>query len=1185
MDSDDEDLDSGGEDQSRALDLAHVSNVQAGPTVLPSHIASAVSLATRSSCLAIRVGTFIGSYGFDAARVTTLSSLELGRSILEGILARAGKEMLSRSQSDLSRADAETVIERSLENLHRAMSQVVFWTSTGFHVTSTTFSIFSDISQLLLTSLDQFFGSTDSSRAIASIITLIRREFQNPVTGADGQQVGVVDLVMGLCALAYLQRKCWRLEEEESRRLGHEEIIWDVVVLNDGERIDVHEDSLYGVHKGTYQDPRPNILISTPGPTPSPSILATLQRHSSQDSSDEDDDESPETRLRSQIMQTLPADAKVSISTKTLTEKTITVDFQGTESPVLSPPPGVEIVEREFLPTSSQPGDLVQRQPALSPDVPTQRVVYKVSRTKTRSTNCHGHVASEDYAASVVESVDSDDDGDNGKASPIMSPPPLPPRFPIHAMNSSQLPRRVSSSGGSPQAATAPRTTGIRKPSMPEMKRPTTPRPAPGRNSPPPHKSSPENVPNQKRQRTPLAPLPAKQPRLENARPSPSTLAKPLPKAKTDLVSEKPKDKKTGIRQALKRAPVSNLSNLWHKDPASSGSSSSVGKEKKTSRLPPPPPEKPFQRPPIPAFRTTPSRATGPTKASNQREKPPGLDPATIPRSSSRASYISVHESRRDSIVSQTDTFSVHSVDMGPPASPMYPRRRPSSSFLRQTPSRDLENDVHASPRSIRTRRGMHRGHTPSLSLYSIATSGSQASLVLSSMHPKSAYTDSEAIDTLRRAGTLDGIFPSFHLLRNVTRFMRFSSASYGSRFLNVMGISAAMPPLKSKSLENTHLEIRAFAHHTEIQAESVLLASFVDTQGGSDTTGSTGTGVPLVHYISLDHESKAVVLACRGTLGFEDVLADLACDYDDLHWRGRAYQVHKGVHASARRLLYGADGRILYTLKEALDEFQDYGLVLCGHSLGGAVTALLGTMLAEPSPTGTGFVTSAEPHRRLLTSGAYDPQGENNPAHICLPAGRPLHVYAYGPPGTMSPSLRKATRGLITSTIHGNDLVPFLSLGVLHDFQAVALAFKNDGHDARVELKHQIRQAFQTGIADRWYQGGSSGDRSPGADGESPWSLAALTSLRAGMTNPKLLPPGEVFVVESSKVLRRDAFLLAEEENFGRPAQRVVFKYVRDVEARFREARFGTSMLMDHSPAKYEAALGKLRLGVADVR
>ncbi|EQB53863.1 lipase [Colletotrichum gloeosporioides Cg-14] len=382
------------------------------------------------------------------------------------------------------------------------------------------------------------------------------------------------------------------------------------------------------------------------------------------------------------------------------------------------------------------------------------------------------------------------------------------------------------------------------------------------------------------------------------------------------------------------------------------------------------------------------------------------------------------------------------------------------------------------------------------------------------------------------------------------------------------------MPILRA--LDDTHHEIRSFAHHTESEAASILLASFVDPQGGSDTTGSTGTGVPLVHYISLDHESKAVVLACRGTLGFEDVLADMACDYDNLYWRGKSYKVHKGIHASARRLLYGGDGRVLYTLKEALDEFSDYGLVLCGHSLGGGVTALLGTMLAEPSATGTGFVTSSEPHRRLLGDGRFL---ETDTTHVCLPSGRPIHVYAYGPPGTMSPSLRKATRGLVTSVVHGSDLVPFLSLGVLHDFQAVALAFKSDNHEAKGEVRQRIWQAFQSGLADKWYTNSS---RSSSAE-EDKWSVSALTTLRSNMMSLKLLPPGEVFLVESTRVLRRDAFLLSDEEDIGRPAQRIVLKYVRDVESRFREVRFGTSMLIDHSPAKYEEALNKLRFGVVE--
>ena len=83
-------------------------------------------------------------------------------------------------------------------------------------------------------------------------------------------------------------------------------------------------------------------------------------------------------------------------------------------------------------------------------------------------------------------------------------------------------------------------------------------------------------------------------------------------------------------------------------------------------------------------------------------------------------------------------------------------------------------------------------------------------------------------------------------------------------------------------------------------------------------------------------------------------------------------------------------------------------------------------------------------------------------------------------------------------------------------------------------------------------------------------------------MKGKKLLPPGEVFTLETQRVLRRDAFLLLDEEHIGRPAQRIVLKYVKDVEGRFGEVRFGASMLTDHSPAKYEDALNKLRVGVS---
>ncbi len=93
---------------------------------------------------------------------------------------------------------------------------------------------------------------------------------------------------------------------------------------------------------------------------------------------------------------------------------------------------------------------------------------------------------------------------------------------------------------------------------------------------------------------------------------------------------------------------------------------------------------------------------------------------------------------------------------------------------------------------------------------------------------------------------------------------------------------------------------------------------------------------------------------------------------------------------------------------------------------------------------------------------------------------------------------------------------------------------------------------------------------------------MQTLSALRAGMQSEKLIPPGEVFCVETQRVLRREAFLLADEERIGRPAKRIVLRHVKDVGARFGELRFGASMLVDHSPAKYEEALRKLWLGVA---
>lgn len=1124
---------------------------QPGPTILPARLAQAVSLATRSTCLAIRASSIIGTYSLGAARFTTLSSLELARGVLEGILTRAGRDVaLLRPQQQqsitIAAADAETVLERSLETLHYAVSSIVFWTSAGFQLTGTTMYAASELSQLLLCSLDQLFGSTDSSRAMASIITLVRREFNNPATGHSGDKVGVVDLILATSALAYLQQRCRKAIELERRKQGAEEIVWDVVVLDDGERVDVQGEDAVA--------PLASIMADGQGsPTSSnddnESLGSFVSHHTNRQR--DDDDEQVFARLKRDISSSLPPGTTVAISNSVSTVQTITVDIDGSQPMILPTPAGAEIVEtRRNDNTGLQPWHSHDRGSDSS-----YRVVYRLQRNKVRTTSFQHHDDSSEPQVVELNPGGSGapdlDETDKDDSITSYNVPKIPTSQPPASHSTPTLGSVSTRQGGDKKPE--PRrsqTSTVHGPKSPILPSPTTP-----------SAKKPEPTANQKKPRTPLSKIPSSV-NIAKPKESLSTTKKAAlsEKKKNDAPSTDAKatEKKTGLKQVLKGSGQS-ISNMWNKDQANP---SPTGVSSKSSRPQWKSPGVKTDTSPVTKLKPTPlprhTKQLEPRAPSRSSRYP---DPATIPRSSSRTSYISIQDRRRDSLVSQADVYS------GRPASPLVFR----------TDLAGHETPINSPGHDGTFQRGHRRRPSYGPSIYSLATNDSQTSLVLSSYYQKSAYNETDAMSTLRRVGAVQGSFPAGPLLHNISRYMRFASASYGSHFLKIMGISNDMPGLRT--WDETHNDVRHFLHHTDSGIGNVILASFVDHGGGSDSTGSTESGVPLVHYISLDHEAKAVVLACRGTLGFEDVLADLTCEYDKLTWKNREYKVHKGVHASARRILFGGDGKVLITLQEALREFDDYGLVLCGHSLGGGVTALLGLMLSEPNPTGKGFVTAFEAQYRLPSDA-----GSTSPPSLDmkLPAGRPIHVFAYGPPGVMSRSLCKITRGLITTIVHGSDIVPYLSLGLLHDLQAAAVAFKKDEHQAKVEIRQRMWSAFQHNIADKLYTSPASPSTS-NEDDEPKWMLPALASLRSSMRSEKLMPPGEVFHIETQRVLRREAFLLADEERIGRPARRVVLRYVRDVGARFGEMRFGSTMLIDHSPGKYEEALRKLRLGVSD--
>lgn len=1121
-----------------------------GSTLLPAPIASVVSLVARSSSLYLRLGTFIGGLALDGARVTTLTGLELSRAIIESILYRAGKDVSDRSTGELGRAEAEGLLERSIATLHSTITNISFAASTGFYISAAALASATDLSQQLLATLDSILGSTDSSRAIASIITLIRREFQNPATGQEGEKISVSDLLMGICGLALLQRWCKKLRDAETRERKYEEIIWDVVVLDDGKRVDVVGDG----NAGRGLTKANSLSFMTTG---GDEVVQTIEREGGRDDSDDD---MPEINLKQRIMRSLPPDASVSITTSTTTTKTITVEITGTQPPDVLPPPGVEIIEENAHHTGDVDldGEVLTNEQKKGLLIPRYRVVYRIVNNKLRGTNIEARSALQDaeevFSDEEMKDVSSPVKTSSGAGftiSPIQSPeveePPELPKRPTHTPDSSS-----SSMILTPQPIDSADEKSLGFSAIPLPK---------------------ENTANQKRSRKPMS---AASSISGSDNPPPRKLSGGKSPATKKLKSDKPppklSEKKGSFRNALKKGSGTTLSNLWNKD-SPAPEAAKVVQQKPPWGVPNPSPKPVPQRNSsiIPAREAPRAPQRGNPNYFSSRDLGHMVVPDNIPRSPSRASYYSIHERRRDSMVSQTDTYSIHSAD-GRPASPTAFRThlRAQSSIMRAR----SEKNISSQPPSPKNHR-RSKSYVPSI--YTLKTNNSATSLVLATQPRRSAFEDSETLETLMRTGHIEGLFPQHHLVRNITRFIRFASASYGASFLRVMGIATSHTNNTTKEIDTTHHhEHHSFSAHTQLPPSTILLSSFVDPQGGTDSTGHTGTGVPMVHFVSLDHDSKAVVLTCRGTLGFEDVLTDMTCDYDELVYRGKAYKVHMGIHASARRLL---SSRVLATIKAALEEFPDYGLVMCGHSLGGGVTALLAIMISEPSPSGASFVTSMttsyEQPQFLLTSGEGE-QGIVPEQQMHLPAGRPIHVYAYGPPATLSPSLRLATRGLITTIVNNQDLVPYLSLGVLHDLQAVALAFKTDDSGAKGEVRKRVWEGLQGTFRDKWYQNTSVG----GSENDDEWAFSALKALRASMLSSKLTPPGEVFVVEAMPVLRREGWG-GEEKGLGRPATRSVLRYVRNVESRFGEVRFGGSMLLDHSPGRYEVSLGALGRGV----
>ncbi|KAL2830263.1 hypothetical protein BDW59DRAFT_23032 [Aspergillus cavernicola] len=1128
----------------------------AGLSLLPRPVASFVSLLTHSTSLSLRLGTYFGGVALDGARVTTLTGLELSRAVIEGILTRAGRDVAIRSSGSHGKAEAESILERSLAALHTTVTSASFFAAATFHLSSTTLSSASNMSQALLSTLDAILGSTESSRAIAAIITLIRKEFRDQSTEIGSEKVGVGDLLVGTVGFAMLQRWGKKNTERHLRMNGGLETVWDVVILDNGLRADVVEmHQIQPTHdpresmrnrsrRSSFISTRANEdgfdVIQRPGSaidTESPFIVLPDGQHQM---SDED--------IRLYIMEQLPQGCRASIKTDSVTAQTITVNVYDNDNGDIVAPPGTMMVEERFHNDPHHGG-----RTSASQQIPRHTIVFRTAFNKTQSADVRPP------SRHLIGTRETSAEHDNHDSQSFIE-------IDDSELSNAQLDSTYSSGDRNIKR----QRQGIEQSS---------------------HSSSDVRRPNAHQGLPGEPPVPARQASGLDSKSvfGKGSLSKIAQKVRPAMGEKNDQSRRPSLRLPLEKTNAqlssgnptqhskSHKGNTLERSLPNPVQTGKVSLQTKAGKLAAPSNAEPST---LTANRSAPRV---PLQDNRTRSNPSTNKHGSRRGLGSRAEYYEVHEKNQESYMVQTDAYSVsrEARSSSPTATRAHVRSSSSMSLTRS--EADTNVTIHPDTRPNSAHR---RSKSYSSSIYSLAAVGSDTSLVLAHRTRKSAYDDASTIQALNRDGLVPGIFPRRHFVRNIRRFCRFSSATYGSNALQVMGLPRAPKGLNPENIHSP--EHSDFSDHAGLSVSTILLSSYVDPAGGSNAAGETESGFPLVHYLFLDHESKAVVLALRGTWGFEDVLTDMTCAYDDLEWQGKNWKVHKGMHASAKHLLMGGGKRVMITIRAALEEFPDYGVVLCGHSLGGGVAALLATMISEPTNEASlvSFITASHPDRKLVLSSARNT--DDNHSAYYLPPGRPIHVYAYGPPAAMSPFLRRATRGLVTTVVNGQDVVPCLSLGILHDMHTTSLAFKSDTSEAKSHVRNRVWENLRQSILNKFYVNETPLLLNAGDGlGEDAWAWRTLKSLRDSMCAPKLVPPGEVFVVETMRVLQRSAFTSDVGEDsyprLGRPATRVQLKFIRDVEARFGELRFGSGMFSDHNPARYEASLVALTRGILD--
>lgn len=182
-----------------------------------------------------------------------------------------------------------------------------------------------------------------------------------------------------------------------------------------------------------------------------------------------------------------------------------------------------------------------------------------------------------------------------------------------------------------------------------------------------------------------------------------------------------------------------------------------------------------------------------------------------------------------------------------------------------------------------------------------------------------------------RMNGTID-LYQENELLSDLAHYSRFAHAAYGWKF----GLLSGRLHFSDKNMLVRKIGL----------PESDIIC----------TSWKSKTHLPA-YFLVRDKDRKKIVLSIRGTCSPRDILTDLCCSAEDFtvggqgffFFRGSKYKAraHHGMLESARSVSSLCRTRIATELAK----YPDYRLVIVGHSLGGAVGAILGCLWRDTFP------------------------------------------------------------------------------------------------------------------------------------------------------------------------------------------------------------------------------------------